>query len=220
MQHVQHIFSALLNQLLNDAACREKSCDNVGATLQDETTWYNTGPWVHVFLFKLLLLYFLGSCFPNQGILGKLCFRGRYLNSSQDFFLNHESHAAIRAANSLPNFPRLETTETTKKFEEQLSSLPSKLDLAPASFVIIADDGKAHKWTDHGRLVYGRVDWLRSDWLPWYILPEVPIDKNGKVQKVAGHGKLQNCSLKPRTFNGTNQQLIHQQKLSNRVGNW
>ena len=81
MQHAQHIFSALLNQLLNDAACREKSCDNVGATLQDETNWYNTGPWVHVFLFKLLLLYFLGSCFPNQGILGKLCFRGRYLNS-------------------------------------------------------------------------------------------------------------------------------------------
>ena len=115
MQHVQHIFSALLNQLLNDAACREKSCDNVGATLQDETKWYNTGPWVHVFLFKLLLLYFLGSCFPNQGILGKLCFRGRYLNSSQDFFLNHESHAAIRAANSLPNFPRLETTETNQK---------------------------------------------------------------------------------------------------------
>ena len=30
------------------------------------------------------------------------------------------------------------------------------------------------------------------------FLPEVPIDKNGKLQKVARHGKLQNCSLKPK----------------------
>ena len=56
---------------------------------------------------------------------------------------------------------------------------------------------------------------------PWDIFTQkCHLVKDGKLQKVAGYGKLQNCSLKPRTFNGTNQQLIDQAKLNNRVSSY
>ena len=69
MQHVQHTFSALLNQLLNGATCEDKfsacaSNDKAEATPQDETASSNTGPFF--FLAKFLLFYVLGSGPPEQ----------------------------------------------------------------------------------------------------------------------------------------------------------